>query len=712
MKRMLALILTAVLLMAGACGKKNETPELLPFPDLTLDARAEDMAVSGSSLFWCADGVVYRLDLTAEENAAPEHDRSEGTPFFDGFPVSRIASEGERLAFCSPGGKLLVGIPGADGMEETRNAALPLPSGGEVSGLALAGDTAVFSWRDAESGSDRVGFYNLSNGDFLEESPGGEGRILLCGGDAEHVYICRPDSMDGTVQLFGFDVKSMKRDAVFSAGDLVGLAAIGWNAADGCLYALDGAIGGANLYRFGASDASDGGLAEKSVPADSMRNTPRKLLFANGSAVVLHGGSGEITVCRELHGEKEDRETTVTILVPDDMYCNLDRLSVPMLKEYGIRLVMKKMKTEVIDTKLLARDDDYDLWIGANYTLNLNVPIWEPLEDYPLVKDVTELLFDDIVRICSSGGHLFGLPYSMQLANCTLPWNGELAEKLGIEKPEAGWTLDDFLTLARSLKEQGYYIGGNTWPVTLHDYMWQYFDPYGTGELNDDGTALRKLLVWGKTLEDEGLLYPDSAFGPKDLVLLTGPIGANIVYSTSETVPDPTVDGREIYSDSAAFLMMNPLSPHKEAASAVLAAMIDPKYGLYTSPTSLLYYYKEFSLYRWDSPSPEDEAFLAEAADEADRAEREQLIRDRGARMIEAEKRDGTYTDIWNMDAKTRDNYELYLHILSNYKLGRSYTKDWLMFAQDECGRYLASEQDLDYTVKRILERAKMVLEG
>ena len=53
-------------------------------------------------------------------------------------------------------------------------------------------------------------------------------------------------------------------------------------------------------------------------------------------------------------------------------------------------------------------------------------------------------------------------------------------------------------------------------------------------------------------------------------------------------------DGTEIYSDSASFLMMNPLSPHKEEASAVLAAMIDPKYGLYTSPTSLLYYYKDF----------------------------------------------------------------------------------------------------------------------
>ena len=707
MKRILAVLMIFTLFSAG-CGRRSRTPDPLPFPDLSLDAGAEDMAVFGGSLFWCGEGKVFRFDLAAGAGAgsAPEE---KGSPFFSDFPVSLLSSDGNRLALCASDGMLLVGIPGTDGMEKAQSTSLPLPAGGAISALALAGDTAVFSWRESESGSDRVGAFNLKNGDFLDVTPEGEGRILLCEGGSERVFLCRPDSLTGPALLFGFDVKAMKRDVIFPAEDLVGLAAIGWRKEDGCLYALDGAFGGANLYRFGTADGEGG---EKSVPADSMRNAPRKLIFANGSAVVLHGNAGEITVCRAFLVSEENRETTVTILVPDDLYCNLDRLSAPLLKEYGIRLVIKKMKTEAIDTKLLARDDDYDLWLGENYTLNLNYPIWEPLEDYPLIADVTQLLFDDIVRICSADGHLFGLPYSMQLANCTLPWNGELAAKLGIEKPEPGWTLDDFLDLARDLKEKGYYICGNAWPVTLHDYMWRYFDPFGTGELNDDGAALRKLLVWGKTLEDEGLLYPDSTFGPKDLVLCSGPIGANIVYSTSETVPDPTIDGTEIYSDSASFLMMNPLSPHKEAASAVMAAMLDPKYGLYTSPTSLLYYYKDFSLYRWDSPSPEDTAFLEAAADEADRAERDQLIRDRGARMIEAEKRDGTYTDIWNMDAKTRDNYELYLHILSNYKLGRSYTQDWLLFSLDECNRYLDDLQDLDYTVSRILERAKMVLEG
>ena len=74
--------------------------------------------------------------------------------------------------------------------------------------------------------------------------------------------------------------------------------------------------------------------------------------------------------------------------------------------------------------------------------------------------------------------------------------------------------------------------------------------------------------------------------------------------------------------------------------------------------------------------------------------------------------RSGRYTDIWNMDAETKERYEFYLHVMAHYRLGRSYNEEWLRFAAEEEEKYLNNEQDLDYTVKRILERAKMVLEG
>ena len=64
------------------------------------------------------------------------------------------------------------------------------------------------------------------------------------------------------------------------------------------------------------------------------------------------------------------------------------------------------------------------------------------------------------------------------------------------------------------------------------------------------------------------------------------------------------------------------------------------------------------------------------------------------------------------MDAETKERYDFYLHIMAHYRLGRSYNDEWLRFAAEEEDKYLDNEQDLDYTVKRIMERAKMVFEG
>ena len=61
MKRFLALLLVLSICFAG-CMRKEENPQPLPFPDMELDAEAQDMAVLGGSIYWCADGKLYRLD--------------------------------------------------------------------------------------------------------------------------------------------------------------------------------------------------------------------------------------------------------------------------------------------------------------------------------------------------------------------------------------------------------------------------------------------------------------------------------------------------------------------------------------------------------------------------------------------------------------------------------------------------------------------------
>ena len=59
-----------------------------------------------------------------------------------------------------------------------------------------------------------------------------------------------------------------------------------------------------------------------------------------------------------------------------------------------------------------------------------------------------------------------------------------------------------------------------------------------------------------------------------------------------------------------------------------------------------------------------------------------------------------------------KHNWKVYLDAMRYFTLRPAYVGDWISFADEEQEKYLNDEQDLDYTVRRILERAKMVMEG
>ncbi|MBE6725786.1 MAG: carbohydrate ABC transporter substrate-binding protein [Ruminococcaceae bacterium] len=714
MKRIVTWILTAILLLCGGCGRENRggsgggepNTNAAPVPDRSIQTGLLrlDVAVTEDEIFWCEDGRVYRLD--PREEGDPE-----GRLFYEGTYVTKLASDGERLAVCSAEGQGIIGVPGAEGFEDPADLRLPVPDGCAVSGLVLAGDTVVFRWRSEDNGPDRLGFYSLASGDFIEDTAMENGFCLIAAGGGERIFVYWLERSGGTGLLYSFNVNSMKRERDFTVGVKVSaLSAIGYNPADDRFYALDqsGGVSGSLLYVWNPDDPSD---MEKIEPHDSIRQGPTKLLFLGGSAVVLHGAEGKITVCRDYLAQ----DGMVTLLVPaTERQYYLDHIAYVLKRDHGVKLTVKKMKEEAINTKLLAQDDDFDLYFADGRLLNLNYPVWEPLEDFPLIKEKTALLFDDIVRICSVNGHIFGLPYYMQLGNCFLPWNESAAEACGVKKPEPGWTLDDYTALAKEVREKGYYLDWRDPAVGLEDYMWNFFDPFGTGTVNDDGTILRKYLLWAKELYDSDLLFDGNWQEAKNSgrVLFTGERSHSILYGNHESVVTrPTFDGVERYSDASVFLLMNPQSKHKEAASAVLAEMISPDNFQYATPDQSVYYYKDFSLYTFNYTSNWQES-LDWAKTPEERAEREARLRADIEERREEEIRSGRYTDIWNMDEETKERYEFYLHVMAHYRLGRSYNDEWLRFAVEERNKYLNSEQDLDFTVKRIMERARMVFEG
>ncbi len=665
-----------------------------------------DLAVTEEEIFWCEDGRVFRFDPR-------EEGESEGTLFYEGIYVTKLASDGERLAVCSADGQVKIGVPGEEGFGDPADLRLPVPDGCMVSGLVLTEDTVVFLWRSEENGPDRLGFYSLVSGDFIEDTPMENSVCLLCPGGGSRIFVFWASRTAVSLSLFySFDVHAMKRIANYPIPSGQQFNAIGYNPAADRLYALDqsGGVSGSFLHVWDPDDPSG---SEKIEPHDSIRKTPTKLLFLSGSAVVLKPVEGLITVCGDYLAE----DGVVTVLVPETnriVQDSLGHIAYVLKRDHGVKLTVKRMKEEAINTKLLAQDDDFDLYFADGRLLNLNYPVWEPLEDFPLIQEKTALFFDDIVRICSVNGHIFGLPYFMQLGNCFLPWNESVARACGVKKPEPGWTLDDYTALAKELREKGYYAGWRMTAVGLEEYMWNFFDPFGTGTINDDGTILRKYLLWEKELYDNDLLFDGNWQEAMDSgkVLFVGHASSYILYGNRETiVTRPTFDGVERYSDASSFFLMNPQSKHKEAASAVLAEMFSPDNVEYTTPNRSVYYFKDFSLYTFNYVVNWQES-LDRAKTPEERAEREAKMKADMEESREEEIRSGHYTDIWNMDEETKERYDFYLHVMAHYRLGRSYNEEWLRFAAAEEDKYLNDEQDLDYTVKRILERAKMVLEG
>ena len=115
------------------------------------------------------------------------------------------------------------------------------------------------------------------------------------------------------------------------------------------------------------------------------------------------------------------------------------------------------------------------------------------------------------------------------------------------------------------------------------------------------------------------------------------------------------------------------------------------------------YIYKDMSVYEHSMVYSVNHEEYWDNASEERRAE---ILQE-----IEELRTEYTTNDLVNMDEKTTHNFGLYTELLKYAKLGPSYVDEWLRFAGDEQSKYLNDQQDLDYTVERIIERAKLILD-
>ena len=667
MKRLISLILVTVMMyLLTGCDLKPKQPEQYTLPDAGYAVNATDMAVVGDKIYYISDEKVYE---TASEAVV-----------FEEFPVSRIAAAGDTFAVFG-GGHVKIG-------EDSYT--LPVS---EITSLVCVGNTIGYTYR--ENDLEMLGFVNRKNGDSISIPPLTEGQLRMLPYTDTEILIHCIGTTDGYDIVYSFNTETMKPGSVMAED--ISILHAGYHAIENALYYLDGNAGGNHMTRYDIETTETTSL----IPADPLRMNVEKFLFSGESAIILKY-SGTLQTSGTF-AKVEEGITDITVIIPSSagnaVAMELESLIYILKRDYQINLVISEVSDEKFAQKQLAKDTDYDLYIGSVGTgsnLSLKYPVWEPLEGYSQITEQTEGLLDEIVRISSVDGHIFGVPRWISTGNCFMGYDAALAEELGISMPDADWTLQEFYNLAVDLREQDCWIAEYV-PLYLRDYRWQYFDPYGTGTLNDDGTALRELLVITKKLLQEELLYSGDSSG--DARILFNNDSSSFLWLKKDVCLQPTIIGEQIYSDDCQFLMMNAFSKNKNAAACVIAEFLNPENEILTLPGAGCIY-KDVSLCRY-SGKPTNFAELLDAAP----SRLEELL-------AKAEERAESLNtnDYGNMDAKTEENYALYLDCLAHMKLGVSYG-EWDRFANEEAQKYWNDQQDLDYTVQRIIDRAKLILE-
>ena len=681
MKILRYILLIGFLFVLVSCGTE-ELPEEHTFPDAEYAVNATDMAVVGGKIYYISGEKVYE---TASEAVV-----------FEEFPVSRIAAAGDTFAVFG-GGVVEIG-------EDSYT--LPVT---EITSLVCVGNTIGYTYR--ENDLEMLGFVNRKNGDGISIPPLESGQVRMIPYKDKSVLVHCINTESGYVLLYDFDTETMKPGGVMLDPTAMDLPA--YHQSENAIYWLDGNVGGnAHMTRYDVETGESTTL----IPADALRMSILDLTFSGGSAIVRKF-SGGISVVNEFTSVEEG-VTTVKLLSLHKTDGYMDNLVYILKRDHDIQLEVTTIAEDKLKLKLLAGESDFDLYVGAmqdggtylTNTLILDYPVYEPLENFPQIMEQMDGLFNDVVRLCSHDGHIFGVPKSFYIMNTMLSYDAELLAELGVTLPDAGWTLADFYELAKEVRSEGLYLSFNL-PLSLWDYMHQYFDPYGSGTLNDDGTVLKEYLTIYKKLYDEDLVYPGiwreayEEIEKGELRFLFDNTTSEFIWKREDVILPPSFNGERIYAVNNPYLIMNPKSQNKNASATVIAEYLNPKNRMLSRSDSGGYIYKDMSVYE---PSWMRSSNWEETWDNADEEGRAQLLENQESLIAEF----GTYTnDLVNMDEKTAHNFGLYTELLKYAKLGPSYVDEWLRFAADEAEKYWNDSQDLDLTVQRIIDRAKLILD-
>jgi len=628
MKRLISFTLITVMMLGilTGCETALKQVEEHTFPDDEYAVNATDMAVVGDRIYYISGEKVYE---TVSD-----------TVVFEKFPAEFISSNGTELAIYGNGqvwcGEKTYTIPQS-----------------EINSFVYADGT--FCWSYQNDDLPQIGFYNIKSGETISVNPltGVECKVMPYQG-SKIIVLCY--EISGSVQVYDYDTAIMKAGFI-NFGDAI--STLAYRTEDNAILYADWGTPAKMYYVDLESNET-----QMFSTCTEYENDVAKMLISGKSAICLKK-DGSIIIRSEYTAPLPENKIVTAVFTGtnnEDIqsleYSRMLNVIEPVMEQYGIELrLINYTDEDKLKQKQLAGDDDYDIYVSDGHSLQLDYPIYEPLEAYPSIMEQFDLMFDEIRDICTHDGHIYGVVGSLNVNNNVLCCNDALFAELGLDIPEERWTYQDYYDLAVKAQEQGVMTSSYAvwWPA---DYIAKYGDLYETNSLMDDGSILREVLSINKKLNE---LRKDSKIDASRVLFPSGTLnGGSFAGSDDHYIMSPSFDGERHVISNASFLQMNVHSKNKDNAALVIAEFMKLDYG--------------------DKPGRGFFVFT----------ETGEKLRKQGEQVSA--------------------NVDLYLRVLQNYKPYYLH-EEFLNFANEQYALYLDDKQDLEYTADQIYARAKMIFE-
>lgn len=336
------------------------------------------------------------------------------------------------------------------------------------------------------------------------------------------------------------------------------------------------------LYHFGAEEAvweqlPDGTTIQKSfLPVKNARLSDRAFMMDERHYVYVNDG---LYICDVSAPVPADRPRLNVLGMMDERLAQLYMAQHP---ELSLSIGDRIPDFLELQESILSRDSSVDIYIldtAGFYADALDKGYTQPLDDHPLLKELSEQLYPVIREALSKDGHLMAFPLNIT----PYIWTLNRSQWEALDMGEYPATLEETLERAKQWQEEkAEAYPDHTFLDTnagLHSFLSSIVFQYLMGQETTDAPANFDTPVFRAAIDS--ILRHKDLFGnpgsvsyPLLMPYTTGSFG--ILYFDSDEVitilpPALEADAPRVCGASMELMVVNPLSKHKDIAKDFIA---------------------------------------------------------------------------------------------------------------------------------------------